>query len=191
MRLAIHAVAANGYLQVVEFLCAQVGFKHFTRGMLVDAAKNGHQSVVKWMCQNASNQNLIYQDGKQHSKTITAMEAAASAGHLTIAKYLHALDKFYSSRKRRRGEVIPRVRPICTNGAAANGHLEVVKWLHEHRLEGCSGRAMDGAASAGHLNVMQLLFKHCFEGCSIAAILCSGCIAIQALGVRQERWAML
>jgi hypothetical protein len=31
------------------------------------------------------------------------------------------------------------------NGAAEDGHLEVVKWLHANRM-GCSYHAMDGAA---------------------------------------------
>jgi hypothetical protein len=37
--------------------------------------------------------------------------------------------------------------------AAANGHLEVIEWLHENRSEGCTKRAMDWAAEYGHLEV--------------------------------------
>lgn len=43
------------------------------------------------------------------------------------------------------------------NRAAAHGHLEVVKWLHANRDEGCTTAAMDGAAANGHLNVVQWL----------------------------------
>ncbi|EGZ14852.1 hypothetical protein PHYSODRAFT_509463, partial [Phytophthora sojae] len=39
------------------------------------------------------------------------------------------------------------------DGAAANGHQDGVKWLHEHRSEGCTVAAMDGAAEHGHLKM--------------------------------------
>lgn len=35
--------------------------------------------------------------------------------------------------------------------SAMHGHLEVVKWLHENRPEGCSTNAMDWAAKEGKL----------------------------------------
>ncbi|CAN0442462.1 unnamed protein product, partial [Discosporangium mesarthrocarpum] len=39
--------------------------------------------------------------------------------------------------------------------AAANGHLDVVKWLHKHRPSvGCTTNAMDSAAERGHLEVV-------------------------------------
>lgn len=37
--------------------------------------------------------------------------------------------------------------------AAKNGHLDVIKWLHEKRQEGCTGGAMDMAGRHGHLEV--------------------------------------
>ncbi|RLN88536.1 hypothetical protein BBJ28_00018182 [Nothophytophthora sp. Chile5] len=51
-------------------------------------------------------------------------------------------------------------------GAAANGHLEVVQWLHTNRFEGCTTRAMDDAAAGGHLNVLQWLYGNRVEGYS-------------------------
>jgi len=39
--------------------------------------------------------------------------------------------------------------------AAWNGHLEVVKWLHTNRLEGCTVDAMNWAAAHGHLEIMK------------------------------------
>ncbi|OWZ01920.1 hypothetical protein PHMEG_00026612 [Phytophthora megakarya] len=39
--------------------------------------------------------------------------------------------------------------------AAMNGHLDVVKWLHEMRTEGCSVDAMDAGALYGHADVVQ------------------------------------
>jgi Ankyrin repeats (many copies) len=44
------------------------------------------------------------------------------------------------------------------------GHLEVVKWLHENRDEGCTGNAMWWAAKGGHLHVLQWLAENRREG---------------------------
>lgn len=56
------------------------------------------------------------------------------------------------------------------DGAAANGHLEVVRWLHNNRLEGCTTKAMEGAALNGHWK------------------LCSGCIGIDGKGATLPLW---
>jgi hypothetical protein len=41
---------------------------------------------------------------------------------------------------------------------AANGHLEILKWLRDNQTEGCSTDAMDNAAKYGHLEVLQWLY---------------------------------
>ncbi|ETP42789.1 hypothetical protein F442_10317, partial [Phytophthora nicotianae P10297] len=46
------------------------------------------------------------------------------------------------------------------DGAATNGHLNVIKWLHEHRSEGCTHMAPFHAARHGHLEVIQWLHAH-------------------------------
>ncbi|RHY01585.1 hypothetical protein DYB28_011769 [Aphanomyces astaci] len=56
------------------------------------------------------------------------------------------------------------------NASAANGHLEIVKFLHHHRTEGCTRRAMDMAAKNGHLPVVQFLHEHRREGCTEFAL---------------------
>ena len=56
------------------------------------------------------------------------------------------------------------------NLAASNGHLEVVKWLHENRKEGCTYWAMDYAASNGHLEIVKWLHYNRTEGCSVNAM---------------------
>ncbi len=42
--------------------------------------------------------------------------------------------------------------------AAENGHLDIVKWLHENRTEGCTHNAMDWAAENGYLDTVKWLF---------------------------------
>ncbi|KAG7380732.1 hypothetical protein PHYPSEUDO_006822 [Phytophthora pseudosyringae] len=56
------------------------------------------------------------------------------------------------------------------DGAASNGHLSVVKWLHKNRAEGCTTAAMDEAATNGHFSTV--LWLHCNrgEGCTTAAV---------------------
>ena len=55
--------------------------------------------------------------------------------------------------------------------AAGNGHLELVKWLHEHEKEGCTKHAIDSAAGNGHLEVVKFLHENRTEGCSQIASL--------------------
>ncbi|KAF1783525.1 Ankyrin repeat-containing domain [Phytophthora cactorum] len=65
-------------------------------------------------------------------------------------------------------------REGCTvdamNLAARNGHLDVVKWLHLNRTEGCTTAAMDCAADRGHLDVVQWLAENRSEGCTTIAL---------------------
>ncbi|CAK4660384.1 unnamed protein product [Aphanomyces euteiches] len=87
-----------------------------------------------------------------------AMEGCASTGRLDAIQYLleqHG-DHDYSS------------RPMDL--AAKNGHLEVVKFFHYHRHEGCTDFAMDFAAQSGHFSVVKFLHDHRREGCTTYAM---------------------
>ena len=52
------------------------------------------------------------------------------------------------------------------NACAKNGHLEIVKFLHENRSEGCTAWTMDFAAENGHLEVVKFLHENRSEGCT-------------------------
>ena len=62
--------------------------------------------------------------------------------------------------------------------AAANGHLEVVKWLHQYQelsinespYSICSKCAMNKAAEKGHLEIIKWLHENRTEGCTIDAM---------------------
>ena len=56
------------------------------------------------------------------------------------------------------------------NRAAWYGHLDVVRWLHGHRTEGCTQQAMNMAAKGGHLKVVQFLHNYQGEGCTYNAM---------------------
>lgn len=48
--------------------------------------------------------------------------------------------------------------------AAANGYLNIVKWLHENRTEGCTVFAMNHAACCGYLDIVKWLHENRTEG---------------------------
>jgi aromatic ring-cleaving dioxygenase len=54
--------------------------------------------------------------------------------------------------------------------ASMNGHLHIVKWLHENRKEGCSDKVMDLAIRNGHFDVVEWLFQNRKEFNLISAI---------------------
>lgn len=43
---------------------------------------------------------------------------------------------------------------------AANGHLKVIKLLHEVNMDGCTSRAMNWAAKDGHLETVTWLHEN-------------------------------
>ncbi|KAG2808913.1 hypothetical protein PC111_g16293 [Phytophthora cactorum] len=51
------------------------------------------------------------------------------------------------------------------DGAAANGRLDVVQWLHDHRSEGCSAAAKDKAVANSHLKMAEWLWKNYTTTC--------------------------
>jgi hypothetical protein len=49
--------------------------------------------------------------------------------------------------------------------AAEKGYIDIVKYLHENRKEGCSANAMGRAAMFGHFDVVKWLYENRTEGC--------------------------
>ncbi|KAI8847262.1 hypothetical protein BC829DRAFT_396815 [Chytridium lagenaria] len=56
------------------------------------------------------------------------------------------------------------------NQAAMRGHLDIVKFLHEHRSEGCTTHGIDSAARNGHLDIIRFLHENRSEGCTTSAM---------------------
>lgn len=141
--------------------------------MLDKVAMVNHFHVVKWIHEN-----------REERCSEVAMVMAAHSGYLDMFKWLHDIRKEFR-------EYEPYMESIgyesddsedamnewliskqigCSvnamNYAAAEGHLDVVQWLHEHRGEGCTFSAMDGAAADGHLQVVRWLQENRIEGCT-------------------------
>ena len=54
--------------------------------------------------------------------------------------------------------------------AAARGHLDMVKYLHDHNIGTCTVNAIDIAALNGHTDVVKFLYENRTEGCTTIAI---------------------
>ncbi|OQR92101.1 hypothetical protein ACHHYP_04063 [Achlya hypogyna] len=85
-------------------------------------------------------------------------------------------------------------RPSTMDTAANRGCLSIVRFLHEHRSEGCTPAAMDLAAGQGYLDVVRYLHEHRTEGCTARAITSATVgghreIVEYLVANRPERWS--
>ncbi|OWZ04601.1 hypothetical protein PHMEG_00023469 [Phytophthora megakarya] len=116
-----------------------------------------------------------------------ALEEVVVHGNLEVVKWLHVIA---TTTNWYRAISNASQKTKCTiaamNGAAANGHLSVVEWLHDSIRQAYTTEAMDGAARNGHLDVVRWLHENCTEDCSEKAILRAasfrdGAVAISCL----------
>ncbi|KAL7746336.1 hypothetical protein RI367_008344 [Sorochytrium milnesiophthora] len=56
------------------------------------------------------------------------------------------------------------------DSAAASGDLELVRWFHLNRKEGCTAHAMKRAAQSGYLSIVKFLHEHDYPMCNWRAI---------------------
>ena len=167
---AIRWAATNGHFNIVKYLYRK---KYPFSGYIIDyAAANGHLNIIKWIFLKFIN-NHLYQ---QYSHR--AMDWSAKNGHLKVLKWLYKNcrenHKFTSDSndineqpsRSFRYEFTPFTKEII-DGAAENGHLEVLKWLFKNRLElsicnphydaSTAIDAIDMAAKNGHFEVVKYL----------------------------------
>ena len=158
---AFDLVAENGHLEVLKWFFANFTLNQLNISSLAMdlASQNGHLEVVKWL-------NLTLTVYNDHLAVIKLLNSTSveSNDPIDFNFYKNSMDTF----------IIPLKYPIekakCTpcamDLAAKNGHLEVIKWLHHYRTEGCSYRAMNWAANNGHLEVVKWLHENRKEGCT-------------------------
>ncbi|KAJ3093351.1 hypothetical protein HDU96_002355 [Phlyctochytrium bullatum] len=194
--------AANGHFEVFECLW-NAGKKCSWAIALAEAAGGGHTSVVKFLLEKAAgevsadpNAESVRQEFFGTYPIPPPFVSAAAGGSLEI---LHLLEsRFYP---------LPPASPSFTGSefvfaaitiavllnqlgtidwpyalkiAAAAGHLEVVKLLHDHiEKRKAAGESvaivvevgdMNEAAQNGHLQVVQFLHENRKEGCSSSAL---------------------
>ncbi|CAN0170563.1 unnamed protein product, partial [Discosporangium mesarthrocarpum] len=131
------------------------------------AAALGHLSLIKDKADCPTNP-LSYSH--------LSINRASGKGHALIVQWIHentsvsaspgAMDAAAAGGHLQILKYLHEHRPEggCTkyamNQAAAGGHLDVVKWLHDNRSEGCTEKAMDGAAERGHLETLIWLHEN-------------------------------
>jgi len=120
------------------------------------------------------------------SGTSDSIDLASQNGHLEVVKYLHynppPTPSIITTNENESeiassidiSEFLFEEEQLATvqamDFAAKNGHLEVIKFLHENRTEGCSQRAIDLAAQYGHFKVVKWLLENRMEGFSHASL---------------------
>ena len=67
------------------------------------------------------------------------------------------------------------------DGAAACGRLDIVRFLHENRTEGCTPRAMDNAATFGDLDIVRFLHENRTEDVLLMLCMVQQCVVIWML----------
>ncbi|KAJ3414770.1 hypothetical protein HDV05_006109 [Chytridiales sp. JEL 0842] len=177
--LALDNAAAGGHLHVLRYLREAYPNLEPSQGALNDASSNGYLQTLQWLLSEFPKVD-----------TSMCMYSAADQGQIHVLKWLDEQGSFKWRRKYDfervpehlaadgHLEVLKYVYKrafepfvgVCMNAAAKTGELEVVKWLHEGRLVGCTTKAMDAAASNGFLDVVKFLHAERKEGCTAAAM---------------------
>ncbi|EGG23612.1 hypothetical protein DFA_05746 [Cavenderia fasciculata] len=110
----------------------------------------GNKEILEYLikrCGDSSNDFLVW-----------AMNSAINNGYLSTVKLIGSIDGLKLDK--------------TTMNRAARVSIEIVKYLHENRTEGCSHYAMDNAASNGRLDIVKVsLIRYNIqfkltEGCS-------------------------
>ncbi|KDO28668.1 hypothetical protein SPRG_06522 [Saprolegnia parasitica CBS 223.65] len=111
----------------------------------------------------------------------SAMDAAASNGHVDVVEFLHVNRTEGCTTKALNGAISNGHLDVARflienrtegasinilNTAAGNGHLHVVEYLHSLGTFDCTTDAVNKAAAGGHLDVVQFLLTHRREGCT-------------------------
>ncbi|RLN78223.1 hypothetical protein BBJ28_00011392 [Nothophytophthora sp. Chile5] len=193
----------NNHTEVVEWLLSHASPRpESVRMVLRSAVKAGNLAVVQWLCEqyavDAKDAFLCAQsccrwETAQWLLTNCAMpsdrvdwDVAAADGALAYLQFVHsrfprempqqstpeeaAANGHLEVLRWLHSELAMALTGGVMQQAAENGHLEVVQWLHANKCERGDASTMDGAAQKGHFEVVRWLHDNRDEGCTNAAM---------------------
>ncbi|TMW57769.1 hypothetical protein Poli38472_014372 [Pythium oligandrum] len=146
---AMYFAATRGFLSALQWLDAhtRVACSPHT---LRHAATMGRLEAVQWLAEHRKD---AWAD-----ITVEQCDGVVLTGSVDLVRYL--LTRF-------RGLVLTT---DAMDYAASQGHLAIVRLLHEYRSEGCTTDAMDHAARCGLLAIVRFLHENRHEGCTQMAM---------------------
>ncbi|EGG19975.1 hypothetical protein DFA_07088 [Cavenderia fasciculata] len=164
---AIDNASSTGNLDIIKYLYAN-RTEGCTTKAWGNAIANNHIDIVKFLYENkigqwteevmnqaiennCSIEMILFIDDqlKVGCTSPTSVETAAKNGRLDIIQYLqqHHNTSFIWTFK-------------IMDNAVEYGHIDIVKFLHDNRSEGCGGCALSSAAGKGNLEMVEFLYKN-------------------------------
>ncbi|KAF0692679.1 Aste57867_16264 [Aphanomyces stellatus] len=218
--LAMHWACHHGNVTMVEFLHQRRHISLDSRS-LESALIQGHMDIVAYFEQHVLRERIVFPQtfpfkqvtGNGHLDAVkyihshdgvfpaTAIDAAATNGHLDIVQWLrtntdatcsyiallgaarnghmaivhflieHFRDKFGRPDL---GNPFKKVE-FAIHVASENGHLEIVKYLVAHHIDDGVGGTIDQAAAYGHLHIIQWLVENGVDECKPRAADLAAC----------------
>ncbi|KAF0682801.1 Aste57867_25100 [Aphanomyces stellatus] len=167
--LVAHHAAFTGAIETLDYLDVHVCA--LEPMLLVSAAIGNAVAVIDWLDEGFGEED----EAARATAIGAALDAAATLGHFVASTTKDDDDdKPVDAMRRLHAMLVRDATGGCStaamDGAAANGHLATVQFLHTHRTEGCSDVAMRMAAANGHLDTALFLAHHRDEGCVVDAL---------------------
>ncbi|CAK4276684.1 unnamed protein product [Aphanomyces euteiches] len=142
---AIKGAIRYNYVDVVNFLLAHRYYNEASLGLYLRfAAQCGHIELVHQ-----------FAGGRDPEDILLALDVAARCGHRECTWFLF--------------QCVGRASPNAIDGAAAEGYLDVIEFLHSHG-QPCTENALTKASENGHTSVVAFLIQNRPEGCTPHAI---------------------
>lgn len=139
---AMNGAARNGHVAIVRFLHA-----HRTEGDVNSAMRlateHGHVACVRYLFESASADMSSVRVPREDLVNI-----AAARGHLACLEYFHSRSDYFRFTER------------AMHKAAVANHFAVVRFLHEHRTEGCRVDTLFDADARGLHHIVDYLCTH-------------------------------
>lgn len=177
--LLMDAAIKNGRVDVLDFLHAhyRAAFSGDTQVLgcsLAFAPRDKWLAVAEWLAR--------HDDDYRSCFSLYVLERVIESGDAAMFAFVHArvprVARSHLMHTAARTGNLPAVRALQSDLrsarsmdiAAQNGHLEIVRYLHDERHAACSTFAMDSAARNGFLATVKFLHEHRSEGCTKAAL---------------------